>query len=147
MIDTIIFDWKRTLYDPETKQLISGARAVLEDLFKRNVRIVLIGKGGADMDEVLDVLDARKFFANVHFVPAKSDELFEQYVSKQHPETTLVVGDRAQGEIAIGKSLGARCVWVRAGEFSDEVPIAGLDPDETIDSIELLLDSSLLTSV
>lgn len=140
MIDTIIFDWKRTLYDPETKTLIKGADKVLDAFSQQNVKMVLIGKGGADMDKVLDELSARKYFSEVHFVPTKSDELFEKFISKDNPASTLVVGDRAQGEIAIGKSLGAKAVWLRAGEFKDELPLSDvLAPDWTIGDIEELL--------
>jgi FMN phosphatase YigB (HAD superfamily) len=145
MIKHIIFDWKRTLYDPETKELLPGALRVLRSLSERDIELVLIGKGGVDMDEVLDSLDARKYFKAVHFVPAKSDELFERYISKEHPEVTLVVGDRAQGEVAIGKGLGAKAIWIRAGQFKDEMPSSDdVAPDETIMDIRSLLNSIYL---
>ncbi len=140
MIKTIIFDWKRTLYDPDTKLLIDGAKEVLEALAKRDIPLVLIGKGGADMDEALDSLGVRKYFTEVHFVDAKSDELFEKYVPTDHPESTIVVGDRAQGEIAIGKRLGAKAIWVKSGQFSVEPPFADAKPDQTVAEISEILE-------
>lgn len=145
MIERIIFDWKRTLYDPSEKTLLPGAEQVLRELAEQSFDMILIGKGQDDMDEVIDALDARKYFRVVHFVAAKSDELFGRYIPPEKPETSLVVGDRAQGEIAIGKSLGARAIWVRSGQFSDEMPLPDVPPpDETIEDIASLLDSPLL---
>jgi len=48
---TLIFDWKRTLYDPDTKTLIKGALDLLEYLKNKNIPMVLIGKGKEDMNE------------------------------------------------------------------------------------------------
>lgn len=145
MIERIIFDWKRTLYDPSERTLLPGAEHVLRVLGERSFDLILIGRGEGDMDEAIDTLDARKFFRVVHFVPAKSDELFADYIPADKPETTLVVGDRAQAEIAIGKGLGARAIWIRAGQFSGELPLPDVPPpDETIDDIMSLLDSPLL---
>lgn len=97
------------------------------------------------MDAALDRLAVRHHFAAVHFVTAKSIDLFNHYIAEGDPESTLVVGDRAQGEIALAKSLGARAIWLRAGKFSDELPLRDVPPpDETIYTIGSLLDSSLV---
>jgi len=145
MISRIIFDWKRTLYDPEAKILLPGALEVLDSLSKYDIKLIMIGKGTEGMDEALDACNVRQYFAAVHFVDAKSDELFERYIDKTHPDRTLVVGDRAQGEIAIGKGLGAKAVWIRAGQFKDEMPLSeDLAPDETIEDIQSLLRSTHL---
>jgi FMN phosphatase YigB (HAD superfamily) len=144
MIERIIFDWKRTLYDPSSGALLPGADKVLAVLHARSLDLILIGKGGSDMDARVDELKVRSYFRAIHFVPAKSDERFAQYVSKKNPETTLVVGDRAQGEVAIGKRLGAQAIWLRAGEFSDELPLPDASPDQIILDISELLTSPLL---
>lgn len=62
MIKTIIFDWKRTLYDPDTGVLIEGALDFLEYLKNKNIPMVLIGKGGEDMNEEVDRLGVRYYF-------------------------------------------------------------------------------------
>lgn len=148
MIERIIFDWKRTLYDPSTGSLLPGAGDVLQTLSERPLDLILIGKGGTDMDDALDTLGVRSYFSAVHFVPGKSNELFGQYISRESPQSTLVVGDRAQGEIAIGKRLGASAIWLRAGQFSDELPLPDLPPpDQIIRDISELLVAPLLDTI
>lgn len=144
MIENIIFDWKRTLYNPEDTRLLPNAQKVLLSLHELAFKLILIGKGGSDMEDAVDRLKVRPHFTAVHFVPTKSETLFGQYIAKDNPETTLVVGDRAQGEIAIAKSLGAKAIWLCSGKFKDELPLPGLLPDETIYDIGDILNSPII---
>lgn len=143
-VERVIFDWKRTLYDPDQANLLPNAQTVLETLGHQGLRLYLIGRGGSDMDDAIDKVGVRPLFEAVHFVPRKSDGLFRRYIPPTNPETTLAVGDRAQKEVALAKSLGARAIWLRAGLFQDELPLPGLPPDEIIFDIGSLLDSPLL---
>lgn len=36
-VSNVIFDWKRTLYDPESKQLIDGAVEILKAIKDKNI--------------------------------------------------------------------------------------------------------------
>lgn len=40
MVDIIIFDWKRTLYDPDRKVLIKGAVEILDLMKSKNIPMV-----------------------------------------------------------------------------------------------------------
>ena len=123
MINFIIFDWKRTLYNPDDKELISGAVEILEFLQHKNIPLILIGKGNVEMHAEVKRLGVEKYFSAIVFQEgAKEDSLFKPYVSKDNPSTTLVIGDRAKSELAVGKSLGATTMWVRQGKFSMEEP-------------------------
>lgn len=146
MIERIVFDWKRTLLDPERATLLPNARLVLRTLHHQGFDLILIGKGEGDMEDTIDRLGARSFFSAVHFVPQKNDSLFRQYIPAANPETTLAVGDRAQKEIVLAKSLGAKAIWLRAGIFRDELPLPDLQPDEIIYEIGSLLQSTLIQS-
>lgn len=139
--ERVIFDWKRTLYDPETAQLADGALDVLHGLRERGVDLVLIGKGGDDMQQAVDDLSVRDLFSTVRFVAKKDCDLFREYLSNRSPEAVVAVGDRAHGEIAIAKSLAMRAVWLCDGPFRHELPLPGLLPDATIYAIrDLVID-------
>jgi len=145
MIERIIFDWKRTLYDPDQADLLPGAQTVLETLDSQEYDLFLIGKGGKDMENAIDRTGVRPLFKVVHFVAVKSDALFRDYIPETNTETTLVVGDRAQSEVALAKSLGAKAIWLRAGLFQDELPLPNVPPpDDIIFDIRELPNSSLL---
>lgn len=123
MINNIIFDWKRTLYNPDDGTLVDGAKEILELLHHKNIPLALIGKGNAKMYAEVKRLGVEEYFNNIIFQEgAKEDSLFKPYISKNNPSTTLFIGDRVRSELAVGKSLGATTVWVRQGKFSAEEP-------------------------
>ncbi len=137
MINSVIFDWKRTLYNPDDGTLITGSREILEILQKNKIPLFLMGKGGDDMYEEVKKLDVERYFTNIVFQEgAKEDALFKPFVSKDKPSGTLFIGDRIRSELAVGKSLGATTIWVRQGKFADETPEnVSQEPDYTIASL------------
>ncbi len=123
MITNVIFDWKRTLYNPEEKNLISGSLELLNFIYQKNIPIVLIGKGGEDMYLEVDRLGVRKYFADILFKEGEKEvETFRKYVNEKLPESTLLVGDRVRSELEVGNLLGATTVWVKQGQFATEEP-------------------------
>lgn len=132
----IIFDWKRTLYDPSSKSLIQGAIDILELLNKRKIDLTLIGKGGREMHEEVKRLNVEKYFSHIEFNEGdKKTEVFEKYIDK-NPEFTYVIGDRATSELKVGKVLGASTIWVRQGEFASEfLKEKELEPDYAVASL------------
>ena len=144
MIEKIIFDWKRTLYDPETRELTEGSREVLDVLYNRGVGLVLIGRGEEDMYEAVEQAGITHLFDTVTFTPIKNDGLFKDHIPAATPDSVLAVGDRAQKEVAFAKSLGAKAIWLRSGLFAGEMPIPGMEPDEIIEYILELLDSPII---
>ena len=137
MISSIVFDWKRTLYNPDESMLIDGAHEILE-LFRENgVPLVLVGKGGKDMYSEVKRLGVGKYFEQIVFQEGtKEDTLFRPYVSKESPSTTFFIGDRVRSELAVGKSLGATTIWVRQGRFAEEMPESEKQkPDHIVSSL------------
>jgi len=123
MVSNIIFDWKRTLYNPDEKVLISGAKELLDLVKEKNIPMILIGKGGEDMESELERLKMRDYFSDVFFQEGEKDiELFRKYVDVNNPKSTIIIGDRVRSELQIGNILGATTIWVRQGKFADEEP-------------------------
>lgn len=119
----VIFDWKRTLYDPDNKVLMKGALEVLSLLKKKNIPLVLVGKGNHEMHDEVEKLGVRKYFLRVDFREGpKQPGFFTDYIDKKSPQETIIVGDRIQSELEIGNTLGATTIWVKQGKFSKEKP-------------------------
>src|SRR3989338_11454342 len=122
MISSIIFDWKRTLYDPDSKALINGAKDLLVFCQNKNIPMILIGKGKEDMNEEVKKLGVKKYFKEIIFAEGVKDpKVFVKYVSS-NPKETVFVGDRVRSELEIGNKLGATTIWVRQGKFATEEP-------------------------
>lgn len=121
-IDVIIFDWKRTLYDPELKRLIDGAFKLLEFTKSKGIPMILVGKGGEDMQEEVKRLGVKKYFREIIFAEGEKDpNVFIPYISK-NPKQTFFIGDRVRSELEIGNKLGATTIWVKQGKFAKEKP-------------------------
>lgn len=122
MIKTIIFDWKRTLYDPDTKSLMDGVLELLEFVKSKDISMILLGKGGDDMYEEVDKLKVRKYFKDIVFAQGDKDiNVFKTFVTT-NPQETVFVGDRVRSELEIGNNLGAITIWVKQGKFATEDP-------------------------
>lgn len=122
-MEYIIFDWKRTLYNPDKRTYIEGTLEVLNFLQKKGAKIVLIGKGSKEMYDEVERLGLKKYFVKIFFNEGeKQTALFTKFVDKKMPKQTIVVGDRIRSELKIGNSLKATTIWVRQGEFAKELP-------------------------
>lgn len=135
-IGAIIIDWKRTLYDPDTKTLIDGSQELLQVAQELAVPLYLIGKGGEDMYAEARRLGVHEHFTEIVFQEgAKEEGLFRPFITK-NPKETLFIGDRIRSELAAGKSLGATTLWVRQGKFAEEMPENDAQkPDYTVSSL------------
>lgn len=138
MIKTVIFDWKRTLYDPDKKVLLDGAVELLEFLKAKDIPMVLIGKGGEDMKQEVERLGVGKFFQHIVFAEGAKDlELFKAYIDQDNSKSTLFIGDRVRSELEIGNKLGATTIWVKQGKFAMEEPVNGNQkPDYIVSSLD-----------
>ncbi|MEK7617480.1 MAG: HAD hydrolase-like protein [Patescibacteria group bacterium] len=120
MIKNIIFDWKRTLYDPEEDKLIIGAKEILKFIKNRNIPMILIGKGKDDMEDAVDRLGIRKYFLDIIFAEGDKDpKIFKRFLS-DNPQETVVIGDRVRSELEISNQLGAITIWIKQGKFAFE---------------------------
>lgn len=135
MINLVIFDWKRTLYDPDTKELIEGALNLLKFIKSKNIPMILIGKGGDDMNDEVDRLGVGDYFDEVVFAEGEKDpQVFAKYA--KDPKNSLFIGDRVRSELEIGNRLGATTVWVKQGKFAGEEPESQEQkPDYTVSNL------------
>ncbi|MBP6883565.1 MAG: HAD hydrolase-like protein [Microgenomates group bacterium] len=118
----IIFDWKRTLYDPDSQKLCEGAVELLKYLSLQKIDLVLVGKGQPNTIQDVIRLGLSQYFSKIFFVGTlKSKDIFSPFITNP-PLDTYVVGDRIRSEIILGKELGTTTVWIRLGKFADEVP-------------------------
>lgn len=133
----IIFDWKRTLYNPDTQKLIGGADTVLAQIKSKQIPLILLGKGGEDMDKEVKRLNVKKFFNKILFVgEEKTPEDFKPFLDPDNPKCTWVIGDRIKTEIAVANSLGMTTIWFKSGKFAEETPeIQTEEPDYIIKSL------------
>ena len=116
-IQRVVFDWKRTLYDPDSGQLIDGAWELLEFLQEKKIPMILIGKGGEDMHQEVERLGVKGFFEKIIFAEGEKDpDNYRPFMP------AVVIGDRVRSELAVGKSLGATTIWVKQGKFAEEGP-------------------------
>ena len=134
----VIFDWKRTLYDPDTKKLIKGAVSLLKLLKAKSIPVVLVGKGKKDMANEVKKLQVGNFLKKIVFVDTeKNVEVYKQFIPLNKKREVFFVGDRVRSELEVGKKLGARTVWLKQGKFANELPQNKFQkPDFTISSLK-----------
>jgi FMN phosphatase YigB (HAD superfamily) len=132
----IIFDYNRTIFNPETDTLYGGVLELLKDL-SVNHNLVLISKDEAGRDVKLKDLGIDGYFENKIFVKEKTVEVFKKLI--ENNEKVLVIGDRVRGEISIGNQLGFITVWIKQGKFANELPQNQNEiPNHEIDEIKQL---------
>jgi HAD superfamily hydrolase (TIGR01509 family) len=114
-----ILDFNRTIYDPETDDLVPGARDALKSLINKGFLLVLVSRQEGGRDELLSRFSLTALFQEAVFVPKKDSDLFAGLIEKYgvRPEDTLVVGDYLHEEIRGGNRAGARTVWLKRGPF------------------------------
>lgn len=105
---SIIFDYYNTLYNPRTGKLFRGAIPLLEQLGSR-FNLILITSGDNNRWQAIKELSLLPIFNQIILCKSKTKEVFSGFVN---PET-IIVGDRQDAEIDIGKFLGANILLVR----------------------------------
>ena len=133
----IIFDYNRTIFNPETDTLYGGVLELLKVL-SVNHNLFLVSKDETGRDVKLKDFGIAEYFESTVFVKEKTTEVFKKLV--ENNEKALVIGDRVRGEISIGNQLGFITVWVKQGKFANELPQNQDEiPDHEIDEIKQLL--------
>lgn len=108
-MDTIIFDFYRTLFNPETETLFPGCTFLLKKL-KKQFQLILVTTGRRGRRKQIAHLQITPLFSAMVVCREKNVELFKRYVSS--PSRTLIVGDREESEISIGRRLNTRTLLV-----------------------------------
>lgn len=137
MIKGIVFDFNRTLYDPEKKNLYEGSLKLLEELAKK-YKLALISYGFSDRKKLIENLGLSKYFAKIIIVSEKRKEHLLECLSNFECQSKeiLVVGDRVKSEVTVANGLGMVTCWLRKGKFADERPTKlSEEPDFSIFSL------------
>src|SRR3989344_4974661 len=120
----IIFDFNRTIYDPDNNCLISGAKFVLRTLLRRGFSLYLISRAEKSRKQLIKNLGIGKYFSRIIIAKEKSRRDFERITAPMAVcrSSSFVVGDRVRKEICIGNLLGLQTIWLKSGKFADEKP-------------------------
>jgi len=129
----IILDFNRTLFDPDTNQLIEGALDILRIAKQADYKLVLLAMAAPSRRELIADLGIADYFEEIILIDAKSQKIFRELEKKYQTDLSrsYVLGDRALGELTHGHKAGWRTVWYRQGRFAEESPV-GFTPDHTI---------------
>ena len=136
MIKAVIFDFNRTLYDPDSKGIEKETRGMLYCLKDSRIKLGLISVNSRKM--LIDDLGLPIIFSFILFTDEKTKEDFENAMEqlKASKEETIVVGDEIKSEIKAANKAGIRTVWLRKGKFADEFPDSiEEEPDYVIEEI------------
>ncbi|MEK6901765.1 MAG: HAD hydrolase-like protein [Nanoarchaeota archaeon] len=125
MIKSVIFDFNRTLFDPDKKALVEGALLLLQALQQQEYKLCLISrKTVEERQEDISRLGLDKFFMHIIVAEEKTQEHFSDCLNamKLQGREVAVVGDRVRSEIYFGNVLGMRTIWFKVGKFAVEEP-------------------------
>ena len=142
MIKGIIFDFNRTLYNPDTKKLEEGALALLNDLY--NYRLCLVAKRTTeDKENLISGLGLNKYFLDIQIIDGhKQESHFQRSLAQMRLSASqvTVVGDRIKEEIKLANMMNMQTIWYRQGKFADELPKEDFEfPTYTITKLEDLV--------
>ncbi|MBI2640535.1 MAG: HAD hydrolase-like protein [Candidatus Sungbacteria bacterium] len=120
----IIFDFNRTLFDPDSRALVSGTLQVLKACRKRGFLLVLVSRRERGRQKSIASLSIKDYFRRIIITPKKSVKTFQRILRqlKADPSESYIVGDRVREEIVMGNTLGLRTIWVRQNIFAREAP-------------------------
>ena len=125
MIKGIIFDFNRTLFDPEKWALVEGAPEILNKL-TGSFQFCLVTTGERKRTEKLKESNLDKMFKKIIFVQGehKDKKHFLECAQAMglKPDEVLVVGDKIKAEIRVGNSLGMKTAWFKFGKYSRILP-------------------------
>ncbi len=116
----IILDFNRTIYDPDTKDLVPGALALLQYLKGKQAEVHLISRKEEGREDLLQTFGIASYFNSVTFTEDKEPAM--EKLIKAHPVPVYVVGDHLHNEVRLGNRYGARTIWLRRGRFKDLEP-------------------------
>ncbi len=139
----VVFDFNRTLYDPDTKALLPGVMQLLDELKARSVPMYLVSKADESRPQLLGELGLEGFFADSFFVERKDPALFLEITRRAnvHPKDTYVIGDYLHKEIRSGNQSGMKTIWLKRGKFADLKPESETDvPWRTVEEMNDVLE-------
>jgi len=128
----IIFDFNRTIYDPEKNNLTQDVLLILQKLFvnsENSLYLISRDENKEKRQEILRKFDLEKYFQKMFFVSKKSPNLFRKIIKKEkiNPDNVYIVGDYLYDEIRYGNMCGVNTIWFKSGKFKDLKPKSRYD--------------------
>lgn len=118
----IVFDFNRTLYDPDGNSLMPHALECLENLKQKGWRLFLIGKGTASRENLIHELGLDRFFEKIIVKEEKELADFENLKNTFQDLEFYSVGDRIKKEIVLSNTCNFKTIWFKNGKFATEEP-------------------------
>lgn len=120
MSRAVIFDFNRTLYDPESDALYEGVLAMLDEL-RTMRRLILYSKKEGGREDLLTRLGIEAHFEAAYFVDSKTADSVRDILARHELATDecIIVGDVITSELAAGREVGLETVWLRHGKFAN----------------------------
>lgn len=138
----IIFDFNRTLYDPEAERLMYGVRPLLRRLRTMRFTVILVTTVQPSRIQRIRHLGLFDLCEEVVTVSHKSARPFRRLIITYQADVSrsFVVGDRVRQEIRLGNRCGLQTIWLKRGRFRLEEPQSGEEiPQFTIRDLRQLL--------
>ncbi len=133
----IIFDYNRTIYNPEQSELYAGVFDLLKSISEIH-QLYLITQAEDSRHSEIQGLGIDSFFKEILYVDEKRKEHFEKVGGI---EKAIVVGDRISGEITLGNQLNHITIWVRQGKHAEVFPEQpGEYPTHTVEKVTDILE-------
>ena len=123
----IIWDFNRTLYDPDTGTLIENAKETVQHGFESGYVNILFSKntiGHTTVDQILAAFFLRAYFDAIIENAEKNINHLTAQLANYHLDksNSFFISDRAWTDIPLGNTLGFRTVWFQNGKFAHEKP-------------------------
>lgn len=106
----IIFDYNRTLFNPDAGNVFPGVFQLLKTLSRKH-ELFLITLNKPERKDSSAILDMKPYFSEVLFVERKTTAAFQQIAGED--ANVIVIGDRFEDEIQIGMQLGFITIHVQ----------------------------------
>ena len=133
----VIFDFYRTIYNPDSSSLVQGANEILEELKSRGYRLFLLSYGEWGRQSLIEDLGIADRFEKILVTTQKTEQEFQELLrGVPGSKEVFVVGDRIRGEIKIGRKLGFTTIWVR---LEDELLGEEPEPDFAVRNLAEIL--------
>ena len=123
-LKTVIFDFNRTLYDPDKGELENYATQMLDYVKSKGYQLILYGKGDEKRQNLISEVGIEKYFKEILLLDEKSLETFQKLVKRNNISVpqSYSIGDRIKNEIIISNQAGFKTIWFKKGKFATETP-------------------------
>lgn len=109
----IIFDFYKTLFNPETGKLFDGIKEILIYLSPK-IPLFLITVGNKERKNQIKKLNIDIYFKKIIYCKKKNEKIFNKLLVKNNvsPKESIIVGDNEEEEIKIAKNLGIEIIKI-----------------------------------